>query len=195
MMKDEPIVMRDSAEAANQVKVTAWKSRHGIICIDEDSARYNGCTHVACRDCGKPTPKSWLICRGCDDLRRIERYEKMPKAKWDGTSYLYSETHERYVETLDDAFDLLESEGETLHDLRLVLCHPNYAREIDSEYFSDELPEDGDLPGSVEEAIEQFNKAIAGTILSWSPGKFALDVEATLAACPPAPGSDEKETK
>ena len=32
------------------------------------------------------------------------------------------------------------------------------------------------MPDEVLKAIEAFNKAVAGIILSWSPGKIALDV-------------------
>jgi hypothetical protein len=61
-----------------------------------------------------------------------------------------------------------------VEDLRLIVCEPNYVREIDNDYFFDELAEDGYIPGEVEEAMDAFNKAVAGIVLSWSPGSKAL---------------------
>ena len=50
---------------------------------------------------------------------------------------------------------------------------------LDPVHFCDELPDDdeGELPDSLYDAIDAFNAAVekAGP-LSWSPGKFALDL-------------------
>ena len=63
---------------------------------------------------------------------------------------------------------------QTLADLRLVICEPNYVRQLEPDYCCDELPDDGDVPDEVAEAMEAFNTAVAGIVLSWSPGKKAL---------------------
>lgn len=85
----------------------------------------------------------------------------------------YSEALDEYFPDLSDAEDRLE-EGQTLSDLMLLICVPNHVRPLDSDYCSDELAEDGDLPAAVEDAMAAFNKAVAGIVLSWSPGKFSL---------------------
>lgn len=55
-------------------------------------------------------------------------------------------------------------------------CAPNYPRELTSEYFCDDLPEDGDVPAEIEDAIRVFNAALKayGKPLSWSEGKIAV---------------------
>jgi hypothetical protein len=107
----------------------------------------------------------------------LERFDSFPRAEWDGKAWLYSEAQDKYYPNPAEAEDALE-EGETLADLRLVICNPNYVRQIDTEYFCDDLPEDSDdVPPEVEAAMEAFNEAVAGIVLSWSPGKVALDVE------------------
>ena len=179
------IVMRDSPEAATyRTDIKGWVSRDGFYYGDgetnEATARYAGCTHVACKRCGKPVEKRWLACDGCRDLMDIERFEKMPRADWDGESMLYSNARDTYYNGLEDALDALE-DGQTLADLRLVICTPNRGSPLTSDYFEDEWPEDGDdgsLPDEVYAAMDAFNAAIAAMRpLSWSPGKHALDLD------------------
>lgn len=176
----DKIVMKDSPEAAEyRTDLKGWVSRNGIYYGDgansEDVARYNGCTHVACKYCAAPTEKSYTACRECRDKKELERFEALPRADWDGVAMLYSDTRSEFYRDLDEAEDVLE-DGETLADLRLLICRPIYPRQLDSEFFGDNLPEDEErLPPVVEQAIEAFNAAVAGVILSWEPGKFALN--------------------
>jgi hypothetical protein len=177
----DKIVMRDSPEAAEyRTGLSGWVSRDGIFYGDsptsEATARYAGCTHVACRHCGSAVEKGWLACMPCRDKKDLERFEALPRADWDGMAMLYSEARDKYYAGPDDAEDELE-EGETLADMRLVICEPNYVRQIDPDYFVDELPEDGDVHPEVEAAMDTFNSAVAGIVLSWSPGKVALALE------------------
>jgi hypothetical protein len=63
----------------------------------------------------------------------------------------------------------------------LIICVPNYPRQIDGDYWSDDLPEDGDLPTELEKAVDAFNKVIRNLQpLSWSPGKYAAIVNVDL---------------
>src|SRR5574337_125514 len=172
MMSDQ-IVMRDSDEAAQPVTIQAWKGRDGHIYFDESTARYAGSTHCLCNTCGAPTPKTYLKCDACREKADLAKYEAMPRAEWDGEAMLYSEARDQYYSTPDDAADELE-EDQTLADLRLVICEPNYVRQLEPDYCCDELPEDGDVPDEVVEAMEVFNRAVSGIVLSWSPGKTAL---------------------
>lgn len=105
---------------------------------------------------------------------QIERYEAMPRKEWDGKAMLYSERDDAYFETPEDARFANFENGEPLAAMRLVICEPNYVRQIDVDFFCDELPEDGEIPAAVIAAANEFNKAVAGIILSWSPGKYAL---------------------
>ena len=175
--RDE-IVMRDSPEAAQyRTGIRGWVSRHGHYYGDgpqsEASARYAGCTHVGCSDCGAPTRKGSTKCRECRNKAEIARHESRPRAEWDGKAMLYSEARDKFYESPDDAEDDLD-DGETLADMRLVICEPIYARQLEPDYFADDMAEDGELPAAVEEAMEVFNKSVAGILLSWSPGKVAL---------------------
>lgn len=168
-------VRYDSPEAAKYLKgLSGWVSANGHFWgDDEHMARYQGCTHIRCCMCGAETEKHYLLCRDCRASADLEKFLGRERREWDGKQMVYSETRGEYFESPKDAEESLE-DGETLEGMRLMLCEPNYARTLDADYFCDELPEDGDIPTEVEEAIKAFNKVVEGVILSWRPGKFAL---------------------
>lgn len=177
MTKDSTIVHFDSPEAAQLVTTSGWRSRDGYFYGDDErTARWAGCTHVNCRDCGAVTEKGHLICDACNEKASLERFIAMPRGPWKGREMLYSQSLDKYYNDPDEAiFDL--EQGQKVDDLRLILCTPNMPRLLDVDDFSDELPEDGDyhdLPRELIDAIEAFNTvARACQPLSWSPGEVA----------------------
>ena len=179
-MNDQKIVMQDSDEAAQyRTDIKGWVSRTGLYCGDGDHgellARYNGCTHRKCEKCDSSVEKN-SYCRQCRSDKARADFLAMPYAEWDGVAMLYSNVRDQYYSTPEDAEDALE-EGETLLDLELIICKPNYARQIDDDYFCDDLPEDGDLPVEVEAAMKSFNAQVKGVILSWYPGKTRFQLK------------------
>lgn len=113
------------------------------------------------------------MCEQCRKQKDTERYNNLEKADWDGKGYLYSEEKDRFYEELEDAVDDLE-EGETLKDLRLLICKPVYPV-LDEDYFADEIPEDADTPDWLLDAVDVFNETIRSCgPLSWAPTKTAL---------------------
>lgn len=177
MSDNTEMIMMDSDEAATQMTITGWWSRHGrFYGNDERTARHDGCTHRKCERCGEPVEKSWLVCKRCRDEADIQKFKAMPRKAWDGKAMIYSELKDQYYSDPDEALEeLAYCDGLTSEDLRLIICEPNYADELDSEYWCDSIPESGDIPDWLEDAIAQFNKAIADKEpLSWIPGKFAL---------------------
>lgn len=186
---NEKIIMSDSPEAAQfRIDIKGWVSRDGRFFGDgpsaEADARYHSCTHRPCRECGAPTIKRYIKCDACRELADLARYQAMPRTEWDGKVMLYSETTDRFYSDLGEAEDHLDEMEErcTLADLRLVICEPNYVRKLDPSDYADDLPEEGDLPDEVHNAIEQFNTAVDGIVLSWSPGKtaFLVDGDGTI---------------
>lgn len=180
-MKTQPIIPFDSPEAAQEVTVTGWRSRDGFFYGNgpraEETARYAGCTHQPCRDCGKLTEKMYSLCVGCREKADLARFLALPRGPWDGEQMLYSDARDKYYSTPEDVLDDLE-EGQQLEDLRLVLCKPNRARPIEEDHFCDDLPEDGDVPPELAAALQVLNDVIVNLpALSWSPGKVAWDCE------------------
>lgn len=170
------IIMRDSDEAAKPYTAQGWLSSNGHFYTDESAARYDGSTHVKCRHCGEPAKKPYIACSRCRDRLEFERYCALPTAEWDGISMLYSDTNDKYYSHIGDAYDDAE-EGQDLSELRLLICKPNYVRPLEGDYCCDDLADDMDVPTAVEEAMEEFNKAVAGIVLSWSPSSVALRLE------------------
>lgn len=175
-MTDEKVILYSSPEAASLRTVTGWVSRGGYFSGDsEHIARLMGCTHIECEKCGAPSRKYYRHCASCQRVIDDEKYKNMPRAKWDEIGFIYSQTREEYFCSFSEAVDALD-ENETLESMQLVICKPNYARKIDYDNYAEMLSDNDDLPKEVCDAIEAFNAAIDGIILSWYPGKFALDL-------------------
>lgn len=174
MSREEKVIMFDSPEAAQPHKMSGWVGGGGFY-ADERTARYAGCTHRKCDACGAVVRKHYTLCPACREQKDTERYHARERKPWDGKAMLYSDAFDRWYWDLDEAADALE-EGQTLEDLRLLICEPMFA-EIDAEHFHDLTPEGGELPDAVLEAIEAFNKACADIVCCWQPGEFALELD------------------
>ena len=171
------MVIFDSDEAAYyQTNISGWVSRHErYYGNDERGARYDGCTHTRCEDCGEPVDRGRLICPQCHEIRQIKRYDALPKEEWNEVGMLFSDALDRYFSSWGEIEDYCEDEGIETGKLRLIICEPNYLPLLPDDYGCDELVEDGELPDSVEQAIEDFNKVIkAEGPVSWEPGKKAV---------------------
>jgi hypothetical protein len=177
MKQEEKQILFNSDESAQlKTGLSGWVSRNGrFYGTDERAARYDGCTHRLCEDCSKPVEKSRLVCAGCGEIRDKKRYESLPSVVWNEVGGLYSDAVDRYFWSWDDVDCYCEDENVKEDDLRLVICVPQYLHQLDeSDYGQDELPEDGELPDKVKEAISRFNEVIKVTKpVSWFPGKTA----------------------
>lgn len=167
----ETIVMRDSAEAAQLKTITGWVSRQGqFFGDDERTARWAGCTHEICSGCGKTIERG--RCNDCREKKDVEKWTKAERKDWDGVMPLYSDAYDKYFFN-DDAEEFADDEGVSLDDLRLYICDPVFGRSIDTDYFQDELAEDGEVPDAILEAMEKLNEAIkAAGPLSYYPGAY-----------------------
>lgn len=173
------IVMEDSGEAASYKTVTGWVSRTGQFWgTDERMARYCGSTHKTCK-CGVVVEQR-SYCRACHDKVQVAKFEAKEKTPWDGVSMIYSDAHDRYFSDTGEVSDYAYDNELSLASLRLIICEPTMAREIDyDDHYCDDLPEDGEIPADIADAFEELNAVIRActTPLSWSPGEFALCLE------------------
>lgn len=171
----------DSPEAAKFVTgIEGWVDRHGRFWgKDERMARWSGCTHKPCEECGASASKSYVVCDECREKRAVERYKKLERREWNLRDPLYSEGHDQWFYDDESIWDYIVEHGCTLESLRLVTAKPQYLREIDIDYFVDELPEDEEnLPDEVQDAINTLNNVIRKTPpVSWVPDKYAAIVE------------------
>lgn len=173
-MSDE-MILYDSPEAAHQEAVIGWVSRHGrFFGANESNARWDGCTHIRCRECGRIAERARLSCADCREEKAVRDYLKMPEAEWDGECMLYSDAHDRWFHDPDEAEEYAQECNDNIENLRLILCVPVYMRQLEEADWLDDLPEECGLPPAADVAVNRFNEAIKGIVLGWQPGQKRL---------------------
>jgi len=172
---EEKIILPSSDEAAKRVEgLSGWVDRHGRYWgEDEQFARFSGSTHTECRDCGAMVSKTYLMCPACADKKSHARYLAMPNKEWDGKTPLVLHNDDRYFFDWDEVVEYAEDVECKPESLPLVICEPVHLRTLDYDYWEDELPEDGELPTSVAEAVDALNKVICEQEpVAWTAGKY-----------------------
>lgn len=178
-MKENIVVTFDSPHAAERSTAHGWRSRHGRFFEDgpqaENLARYDGCTHMLCRECGALVEKPYMLCPVHEAMEEKERFAKCEKTPWDGVTPLVIFGDDRYFWDVEGLLDYCLDNEVSPDQLPLIICEPNYAHGISSEIWSDILPEDVNLPQALEDALNDFNKAVDAykKPISWDGGKFA----------------------
>jgi len=185
-VKTPKIIAFDSPESARLVTVTGWVSSDGRFFGNdaqaEEIARYAGCTHQSCRKCGALTEKMYTHCPECRAKLDAERYAAKKREEWDCETPLYSERFDTYLFDVDAVTCLMDDNECSFDDLEPMICEPNKVRELDSDHWYDDLPEncDGELPDKLQAAVDAFNAAVKDVVLSWTP----TNIVATWAGAP-----------
>lgn len=169
--------MYDSFEAAKKEKIELWVSSNGRAYKEEHLARFDGCTHKKC-ECGKITEKRYIKCKDCRDKIKWQKFIEMPVKAWDGETPLVIYDTDQYFLSIEDIEDYCEHEGCHIDRLDLIICRPNYFNEIDTDYWSDVLPEDNeDLPVEMADILNDLNEVISKLPpCSWRPGDVRADI-------------------
>lgn len=160
-MKDKPVVMYESDEAAvhETRSLTGWWSADGRFWGDSEGvARYAGSTHRKC-ECGEIMEKHYTKCKECRHKATVAKYDTLERVPYEG-QFLTDYDGDRYYWSFDDVLDAIEA-GELSSDPLLVIAEEHYGRPIDvADLLCDDLPEDGDLPLDLIDAERALNKAI-----------------------------------
>ncbi len=179
-MNNDNIIQFNSSDAATYGMFFGWVDRHGrFFGKDERTARWSGCTHRPCEQCGEQVEKRWTHCAKCQEERAAERYANYPRKEWDGKTPLYSESAEKYFFDAGELDDFLFETETNKDDARLVLCYPLFLRYVETEYWEDVLLEDCDpeecFPEDVLDALNYLNYVIGENKdpVSWCPDKIA----------------------
>ena len=127
------MILNDSPDAARYVTgLSGWVSRNGKFFGNTEEgerlARWDGCTHIPCKKCGTPTNRNYTLCPACQRAYARELHARKDRAPWHG-KMIYSYENDEYYDSPDDARDALE-DGQTMEDLRLVLCVPTRVQPI-----------------------------------------------------------------
>lgn len=112
-------------------------------------------------------------------------YIDMPAEEWGGKCMIYSDAYDKYFEDPNDALEYVRRQGGPyFHEIddeslaatgELMLTEPSFAF-IDENCFYDIMPDDGELPDKVKQAIEAFNESCKDVPVSWIPSGKRLKV-------------------
>lgn len=168
------MVMLESPEAATLVTKEVWVSRLGNLFLDERMARYDGCTHTTCKDCGEPCEKIRLTCQSCRYKSRQAVFLEMPEVIWDEKTPLCIFDTDIYFFNLDEIDTYCDEHDCKPQDLKLVVCQPIHLRQLTEEYFLDDIWNDEiELPQNVQQLIVKFNQDLAAinAPIAWKAGR------------------------
>lgn len=98
----------------------------------------------------------------------IDKFLALPEVPWDEETPLFSDITQRFYQELWEVEANLE-EGQEINDLQLLATKPVFVRELDSSWCENDLEFDEEPPGEVLKAMDEFNKAVAGIIISYTP--------------------------
>ncbi|HDI3289750.1 TPA: hypothetical protein PMD71_002816 [Vibrio cholerae] len=176
------IVFEDSPEAAQyKTGLSGWVSRDGrFYGNNEELAKYAGSTHKKCK-CGEIIPKS-SYCYPCHEKKEIENFFNMPIIEWDGSDMLYDQNTDKYFSDIEDIHEHYELEGMDVKEAMIIVCKPNYAREIESDYWCDDLPQDmsfeenSAVDDETLDLLNKLNAKLKKTVLSYSPGNKRINI-------------------
>lgn len=151
---------------------------------DEHMARWDGCTHMLCKECGENIhSKSWTCCKVCRSKHADEKYNKYEKQKWDGESPICIFEGDTYffdgIEELDVYCDDL---GIKKEDLQLLHCVPVELPTYDvMDMLEGCLCDEhtiNDIPSDIVDAVDFLNSILAESKpLSWVPTNIAVELE------------------
>ena len=106
------IILDTSEKAAKFVEnISGWVDCNGRFFGNsknsESAARYSGCTHQACNDCGEPAEKMYTVCPPCREKRDVERYAQRELEEWDEKVPVYSPVADRFTQLGERAYRLI----------------------------------------------------------------------------------------
>jgi len=181
-MKEQKVVMYESDEAASIQTVTGWVDRNGRFWgQDEHMARYCGSTHRICdKNPEHGIRASNSYCEKCWEEIRQEKFSGLERKVWTGEPLVIFDD-DTYFFDAESLVDHCWENNVLPSELKLLICTPNYPREIDMNDHCEEIIPDGgdhhDIPEAIWLAAEALNKAIRESEpLSWCGGKYAAIV-------------------
>ena len=170
---EQKIILYDSPEAAkpHRLEKDGWATPDGHWYENEDIARYHGCTHKRC-ECGGIMSKGYTKCEKCREKIESEAYLKLEFKEWDGKTPLAIYQSDEYFFDEDQLFDYCEENEITSSELQLVICRPNYLRQLDYDLWCDDLGEEQELPEELASMITQINEYCETHSINWIPSEY-----------------------
>lgn len=151
-------------------EVIAYRDRKGCIHPVREQAVYCNTTHRVCDGCGKvATEKYYTHCRGCRDLRTIERWEAIATRKaWDHKAPIVCILTDVFVQdecALDEWFENHPSTDPCF--VECVRMTWNMIDEADIAEVATDDEFDGEIPEAARALIKQANEILADNPPDW----------------------------
>lgn len=165
----DKIITPDMPEALKEVKenVNVYISRDGKGYLDEQTARWAGATHLRCKQCETGfTTKGWTICESCRGAKektkmekKIDQWNKLPETSLpDEYAMFYCIVHNDFMRADDESIcEYCEENDLKPSDLRLVLASKTSMRQIDYDFFCDDVHEDHEFSAEFDSKLKEFN--------------------------------------
>lgn len=176
------IVHYESDEAAKKITTEVWVSRHDRMFMHEHTARWDGCTHTKCHSCGVDCDKRYVNCQECREKSHSDFYYKMPFIEWDEQTPLCLHDSDEFFWCKEDVIEFCYGGDLNPEELKLVVCDPQYAHEINFyEIYDELLPEDISfeyVAPELAQAFKELNEKIKNykKPLSWTAGQYRTTI-------------------
>lgn len=176
---EHKIRLYDDKDLVEFKSVEGWVTYDGYFYgKDEHLARYAAMTHKKCDKCENLIEKN-SYCNFCREKWLSEGYKNMEFKEWDGLTPLVIYDSDTYFfnegQVNDYFYEYYGEYGET-ESIRLVICEPNYLREVEEDYWEEVIPQDWDLKDcdvEIAEKLKELNKIIRESRpCSWREGKY-----------------------
>lgn len=185
-MSKEIVLDTDEGLVEYRTDIKGWVGKNGrFYGENKNMGISDNSTHKTCSE-GHVYGKSWISCPKCSEDGGLKRYLDLPVIEWDEETPIMSYDNDTFFKDIEEVIEYLENDEDiTLEDLRLVICTPNHLNEVNSEFWSDIIPEEHDLKDIVS---EEFNKKLAelneiidkhGPI-SWGAGYKRVDLRKNI---------------
>lgn len=165
-MKEKIVTAEDAEQLVVEKNSTLYYTPTGHAYLDKSVAVYETTTHTQCQTngCGCLARKPYIYCEPCRTRIQIERYNSFPIEDYDSSSPLYSESAERYFNSLDDVYEYIEEcDHETsIEDLRLLKTKPLLFNMVDDDKLYDTSVDfEVELPENIQAKLDSLNDEIA----------------------------------
>lgn len=179
IMYDDPDIVEFKTDIKGWI-TTKGRYYFGDNKDSEHMARYNACTHDLCK-CGKIKEKFYMYCSECREVRKKERYDKMPYKDYDYETPLYSDYIDKFFSSYSECCEYCYDNKLNPADMRLIICEYQYCNPIDPyDYYIDIIPEEvEELPDYVLDAFDTLNDILntQKESVSYVPGKFKTFID------------------